>query len=93
MAETDRARRWARWLAAHPWPQHGLRLLLMALLAGATGLGAGWAGLPQWTLLIGVLVCLIVDDVARWYVKKWSSVPGQPGAESSGGPPPGPTTG
>lgn len=72
-AGTGRARRWARRLGAHPWHQHGLRLPLLALLAGVTGLGAAWAGLPQWTPLIGGLVCLIVDDVAGWYVNKWSS--------------------
>ncbi|MFH9011565.1 hypothetical protein ACH4C6_09335 [Streptomyces sp. NPDC017943] len=90
MAGADRARRWARRPAAHPWQRHGLRLLFMAALAGAMGLGAAWAGLPQWTLVIGVLVCLIVDDAAGRYVRKWSPGPRRSSAGSPDGPPTGP---
>ncbi|MFF4978850.1 hypothetical protein ACFY3O_02070 [Streptomyces sp. NPDC001046] len=83
MAETNRVRRRARRLAGRPRWRNGLRLLLLVLLAGAVGLGAAWAGLPQWTLVIGVLACLAVDDVAGWYVKKRFSVAGRPGGEES----------
>ncbi|GGW48082.1 hypothetical protein AB0E64_17105 [Streptomyces caelestis] len=52
-----------------------LRLLLLLVLAGLTGLVAALAGLPEWTLAVGIVLVLIVDDVLHWYVKKWGIDP------------------
>jgi hypothetical protein len=72
---SGRPQRWARWLACHTGWQHVLRLLLLLVLAGLTGLVLAWAGLPEWTLAVGIVLLLIVDDVLHWYVKKWGTDP------------------
>ncbi|MEU3935645.1 hypothetical protein AB0E85_26945 [Streptomyces sp. NPDC029044] len=81
MAQSDRARRWARWLAAHRWWQHGLRWLLMAVFTAIVVTIAHFAGLPQWTLMIGIFLMLAMDDAVACYVKRWSAEPGRPGGE------------
>ncbi|MFF9804256.1 hypothetical protein ACF1G5_03875 [Streptomyces coeruleorubidus] len=67
--------RWARWPARHTGWQHALRLLILLVLAGLMGLVAALAGLPEWTLGVGIVLLLIIDDVLHWYVKKWGSDP------------------
>ncbi|OUC84334.1 hypothetical protein [Streptomyces swartbergensis] len=73
--QSGRPQRWARWLARHTGWQHALRLLLLLTLAGLMGLVAGWAGLPEWTMAVGIVLLLIIDDVLHWYVKKWGTDP------------------
>ncbi|MEV3967768.1 hypothetical protein AB0K68_06475 [Streptomyces sp. NPDC050698] len=85
MARPGRARRWARWLAAHRGWQHGLRWLLMAVLAMAVVSVVHFAGLPEWTMGVGIVVLLATDDAAAWYVKRWSAEPERPGGEEASG--------
>ncbi|MDT0388083.1 hypothetical protein [Streptomyces dubilierae] len=85
MAQSDRARRWARWLAAHRVWQHGLRWLLMALVGMPLFVVAAESGLPEWTPGIVVVLLLAMDDGMAWYVKRWSAAPHRPGGERSSG--------
>ncbi|WP_143655833.1 hypothetical protein [Streptomyces sp. XY006] len=85
MAQSDRARRWARWLAAHRWWQRGLRWSLMALVGVSLGVVAAESGFPEWTLGIVVVLLLAMDDGMAWYVKRWSAEPDRPGGEPSSG--------
>lgn len=73
--ESGRPQRWARWLALHTGWQHVLRLFLLLVLAGLTGLVVALTGLPEWTLAVGIVLLLIIDDVLHWYVKKWGTGP------------------
>ncbi|GGT91564.1 hypothetical protein ACH4HG_12955 [Streptomyces coeruleorubidus] len=75
MVRSGRPQRCAKWLALHTGWQHGLRLLLLLVLAGLTGLVLAWSGLPEWTLAVGIVLLLIVDDVLHWYVKRCGTVP------------------
>ncbi|MER8222134.1 hypothetical protein ABTZ58_16395 [Streptomyces sp. NPDC094143] len=75
MARSDRARRWARWLAAHRWWQHGLRWLLMAVVGMPLVVICAASGFPEWTLGVCVLLMLIMDDAVGRYVKRWSAEP------------------
>ncbi|MEU3851607.1 hypothetical protein [Streptomyces sp. NPDC029554] len=46
---------------------------------------AHFAGLPEWTLGIGIVLGLAMDDGMAWYVKRWSAAPDRPGGERSSG--------
>ncbi|MFI8214828.1 hypothetical protein [Streptomyces sp. NPDC085932] len=85
MAQSDRARRWARWLAAHRVWQHVLRWLIIAVVMMIVVTLAHFAGLPEWTLGIGIVLGLAMDDGMAWYVKRWSAAPDRPGGERSSG--------
>ncbi|MFJ8591379.1 hypothetical protein [Streptomyces sp. NPDC093598] len=85
MAQSGRARRWARWLAGHRWWQHGLRWLLMATVVMVIVSIVHFAGLPEWTMGVGVVLILAMDDAVAWYVKRWSAEPEQPGGEEASG--------
>ncbi|MFD5159335.1 hypothetical protein ACFWMJ_14875 [Streptomyces hawaiiensis] len=47
-----------------------LRLLVLLVLAGAAGLLIAWAGLPQWTMAVAVVLLLMLDDVLRRCTEK-----------------------
>jgi Flp pilus assembly protein TadB len=53
-----------------------LRLLVLLVLAGAIGLVIAWAGLPQWTTGVAVVLLLMLDDVLRHRAKKREVDPG-----------------
>ncbi|MFC8143199.1 hypothetical protein ACFUKV_15865 [Streptomyces paradoxus] len=52
-----------------------LRLLVLLVLAGATGLVLARAGLPQWTMGVTVVLLLMLDDVLRRWTKKREAGP------------------
>ncbi|MFF5965452.1 hypothetical protein ACFY64_17280 [Streptomyces collinus] len=52
------------------------RLLVLLVLAGAAGLVLAWAGVPQWTTGVAVVLLLMLDDVLRRWAKKREPDPG-----------------
>ena len=52
-----------------------LRLLVLLVLAGVAGLLIAWAGLPQWSTGVAVVLLLMLDDVLRRRVKKREAEP------------------
>ncbi|GGW95126.1 hypothetical protein [Streptomyces lomondensis] len=62
-------RQGTRWLASHVGRWQLLRPLVLVVLAMVMGLFVGWAGLPEWTLGIGILLLLLLDDVLKAYGK------------------------
>ncbi|MFF6911505.1 hypothetical protein [Streptomyces sp. NPDC012466] len=73
MAQSDGARRWARWAAAHRRWRTGVRWLLMAVVSMVVGTVVFFTKLPQWTLGIGVVLVPALDDTVAWYLKRWSA--------------------
>ncbi|MZF87869.1 hypothetical protein [Streptomyces sp. SID5643] len=53
----------------------------MAVLTVIVVTIAPFAGLPQWALMIGIFLMLVMDDAVAWYVKRWSADPDRPGGE------------
>jgi hypothetical protein len=53
-----------------------MRLLVLLVLAGAAGLVIVWAGLPEWTMGVAVVLLLMLDDVLRRWAKKRGPGPG-----------------
>jgi beta-glucanase (GH16 family) len=53
-----------------------MRLLVLLVLAGAAGLVIVWAGLPEWTMGVAVVLLLMLDDVLRRWAKKREPGPG-----------------
>lgn len=79
------ARRWARWLAAHRWRQHGVRWLLMTVVGMPLVIVLAAGGLPDWTPAIVVALVLVMDDAVGRYVKRWSAAPEPRGGEQAPG--------
>ncbi|GHC50616.1 hypothetical protein RFN57_37795 [Streptomyces violaceochromogenes] len=55
-------------------PRRVMRLLVLLVLAGAAWLVIAWAGLPEWTMGVAVVLLLMLDDVLRRWAKKRSQV-------------------
>ncbi|CAL9393548.1 hypothetical protein SUDANB1_01304 [Streptomyces sp. enrichment culture] len=53
-----------------------MRLLVLLVLAGTAGLVIAWAGLPEWTMGVAVVLLLMLDDVLRRRAKKREPGPG-----------------
>ncbi|MFF6947436.1 hypothetical protein ACFZAD_02090 [Streptomyces iakyrus] len=57
-----------------PWRVR--RFLVLLVLAGAAGLVLAWAGLPEWTMGVVLVLLLMLDDGLRHWAKKREAGPG-----------------
>ncbi|MFJ3617045.1 hypothetical protein ACIPSH_02685 [Streptomyces iakyrus] len=52
-----------------------LRWVVLLVLAGAAGLVLAWAGLPEWTMGVVLVLLLMLDDVLAHWAKKREADP------------------